>query len=52
MRKCGTYIQWNITRKEIESVLVKWVNVEPVIQSEANQKEKNKYRILMHIYEI
>ena len=49
MRKCGTYIQWTIKRKEIESVLVKWMNLEPVIQSEASQKEKNKYHILMHI---
>ena len=49
MRKCDTYIQWNIKRKEIESVLVKWMNLEPVIQSEASQKEKNKYHILMHI---
>ena len=26
-----------------------WMNLESVIQSEASQKEKNKYRILMHI---
>ena len=26
------------------------VNLEPVIQSEVSQKEKNKYHILMHIY--
>ena len=35
-----------------ESVLVRWMNLEPVIQSEVGQKEKNKYRILMHIYAI
>ena len=28
------------------------MNLEPVTQSEVNQKEKNKYRILMHIYGI
>ena len=36
--------------KQIWVVLVRWVNLEPVIQSEVSQKEKNKYRILMHIY--
>ena len=41
-----------IERNEFESVLVRWMNLEPVIQSEANQKEKNKYGILMHIYGI
>ena len=37
-------------RKEFEPVLVKWMNPEPVIQSEVNQKEENKYCISMHIY--
>ena len=35
-----------------ESVLIKWMNLEPIIQSEVSQKEKNKYHILMHIYGI
>ena len=35
-----------------ESVLVKWMNLEPIIQSEISQKEKDKYCILMHIYGI
>ena len=26
------------------------MNLEPLIQNEVNQREKNKYRILMHIY--
>ena len=34
-----------IKRNESESVLVRWMNPEPVTQSE----EENKYRILMHI---
>ena len=38
-----------IKRNEFESVLVMWINLEPVIQSEVSQKEKNKYRILTHI---
>ena len=28
---------------------MKWMNLEPIIQSEASQKEKDRYRILMHI---
>ena len=38
-----------IKRNGFESVLVRWMNVEPVIQGEVSQKEKNKYHILMHI---
>ena len=37
-------------KKEFESILVRWVNLEPIIQSEVSQKEKNKYNILRHIY--
>ena len=39
-----------IKKNEFESVLVKWMNLEPIIQSEVIQKEKNKRLILMHIY--
>ena len=39
-----------IKRSEIESLVVMWMNLESVIQSEVSQKEKNKYRILTHIY--
>ena len=39
-------------KNEFESVLVRWKNLEPIIQSEVSQKKKNKYRILKHIYEI
>ena len=41
-----------IKRNEFESVLMRWMNLEPIIQSEDRQKEKNKYRILKHIYGI
>ena len=34
---------------EIELFAKTWIDLETVIQSEVNQKEKNKYRILMHI---
>ena len=39
-----------ITRNALESVLVRGMNLEPIIQSEVSQKEKNKYHMLMHIY--
>ena len=41
-----------IKRNETESVVVRWMNLEPVIQNEVSQKERNKYHILMHIYAI
>ena len=33
-----------------ESVLMRWMNLEPVLQSEVSQKKKDKYHILTHIY--
>ena len=41
-----------IKKSALESVLMRWMNLEPLIQSEVSQKEKNKYRILTHIYGI
>ena len=41
-----------IKRNTFESVLMRWINIEPIIQSEVSQREKNKYCILMHIYGI
>ena len=41
-----------IKRNTFESVLIRWTKQEPIIQSEVSQKEKCKYRLLMHIYEI
>ena len=41
-----------IKRKEIGSFVETWMELDTVIQSEVSQKEKNKYRILMHIYGI
>ena len=34
---------------ELESVVVRWMNLEPVIQSEVGQNVENKYHILIHI---
>ena len=39
-------------RNTFESVLMRWMNLEPIIQSEVSQKEKGKYHILKHIYRI
>ena len=39
-----------IKRNAFELVLMRWMNLEPIIQSELSQKEKNKYSILTHIY--
>ena len=39
-------------RNTFESVLIWWMNLESIIQSEVSQKEKDKNRILMHIYGI
>ena len=41
-----------IKRNTFESVLISWMNLEPIIQSEVRKKEKDKYHILMHIYRI
>ena len=41
-----------IKRNTFESVLMRLMNPEPIIQSEVSQKEKNKYLILTHIYGI
>ena len=41
-----------IKKNAFESVLMRWMNLEPIIQSEVSQKEKDKYCILMHIYGI
>ena len=41
-----------IKRNTFESVVMRWMNLEPIIQSEVSQKEKDNYRILTHIYGI
>ena len=39
-------------RNTFESVLMRWMSLDLVIQSEVSQKEKNKYHISVHIYGI
>ena len=41
-----------IRRNEIELFVVRWMDLESVIQTEVSQKEKNKYRMLTHVYGI
>jgi len=41
-----------IKKNALESVLMRWVKLEPIIQSEVSQKEKHQCSILMHIYGI
>ena len=38
-----------IKKNAFESVLMRWMKLEPIIQSEVSHKEKHQYHILMHI---
>ena len=40
-----------IKKNTFESVLMRWMNLEPIIQNEVSQKEKDKYHVLTHISE-
>ena len=40
----------NHKKNAFQSVLMRWMNLEPITQSEVSQKEKDKYHILTHIY--
>ena len=41
-----------IKKNAFESVLMRWMKLEPIKQNEVSQKEKHQYNILMHIYGI
>ena len=41
-----------IKKDAFESVLMRYMKLEPIIESEVSQKEKHQYSILMHIYGI
>ena len=44
---------YSATKKNaFESFLMRWMDLEPIIQSEVSQKDKHQYSILMHIYGI
>ena len=38
--------------KDVPSLLMRWMKLEPIIQSEVSQKDKDHYNILTHIYGI
>ena len=40
----------NIKKSTFESVLMRWMKLGPIIQSEVGQKEKHQYRILTHTH--
>ena len=42
----------SIKKNTFESVLMRWMKLEPIIQNEVSQKEKHQYSILTHIYGI
>ena len=41
-----------IKKNTFESVIMRWMKLEPIMQSEVSQKEKHQYSILTHIYGI
>ena len=41
-----------IKRNVFESVLVRWMNLEPIIQSEVSQKKKDKYRLYSYMWNL
>ena len=38
-----------IKKNTFESVLMRWMKLEPIMQSEVSQKEKHQYSIVMHV---
>ena len=40
-----------VKKNSFESVLMRWIKLEPIIQSEVNQKDKDQYNILTHTME-
>ena len=42
----------DIKKNSFESVLMRWMKLEPIIRSEVSQRNKDQYSILMHIYGI
>ena len=42
----------DVKKNIFESVLMRWMKLEPILQSEVSQKEKHQYSILTHIYGI
>ena len=49
---CTMEYYLDVKKNTCESVLMRWMKLEPIIQSEVSQKEKHQYSILTHIYGI
>ena len=45
-------MEYYSAKNSFASFLMRWMNMEPIIQSEVSQKEKHQYSILTHIYGI
>ena len=45
-------ILFSYRKNALESVPMRWMKLEPIIQSEVSQKEKHQYSILTHLYGI
>ena len=41
-----------VKKSSFESILMRWMKLEPIIQSEVSQKDKEYYSILTHMYGI
>ena len=41
-----------IKKNSFESVIMRWIKLEPIIPTEVSQNEKHQYSILMHVYGI
>ena len=50
--RSGLPFYYSVIKKKtaFESVLMRWMKLEPIIQSEVNPKKKHQYSILMYIY--
>ena len=47
------WIYYSATKKNsFESVLMRWMKLEPIIQSKVSQKDKHQYSVLTHVYGI
>ena len=49
---CTMEYYLDVKKNTCESVLMRWMTLEPIIQSEVSQKEKHQYSILIYIYGI
>ena len=52
LRYIYTMEYYSAIKNTFESVLMRWIKLEPIIQSEVSQKEKYQYSILTYIYGI